>query len=113
MYRSSLFGFFRLMLASVAVISPLQPAAQAQLAVFDPTNLTQNALSAARALEQVRNQVLQITNQIRQLENDARNLTSLGRTFAPELMSQLDQLDQLINAARGLALKVNETRAAL
>jgi P-type conjugative transfer protein TrbJ len=57
--------------------------------------------------------VLQITNQIRQLENDARNLTSLGRTFAPELMSQLDQLDQLINAARGLALKVNETRTAL
>jgi P-type conjugative transfer protein TrbJ len=113
MYRSSLFGFFRLMLASVAVISPLQPAAQAQLAVFDPTNLIQNALSAARALEQVRNQVLQITNQIRQLENDARNLTSLGRTFAPELMSQLDQLDQLINAARGLALKVNETRTAL
>jgi hypothetical protein len=42
-----------------------------------------------------------------------RNLTSLGRTFAPELMSQLDQLDQLINAARGLALKVNETRTAL
>jgi P-type conjugative transfer protein TrbJ len=81
--------------------------------VFDPTNLIQNALSAARALEQVRNQVLQITNQIRQLENDARNLTNLGRTFAPELMSQLDQLDQLINAARGLALKVNETRTAL
>ena len=113
MYRPALARIFRLMLASVAVISPLQPAAQAQLAVFDPTNLIQNALSAARALEQVRNQVLQITNQIRQLENDARNLTSLGRTFAPELMSQLDQLDQLINAARGLALKVNETRAAL
>ena len=27
MYRSSLFGFFRLMLASASIISPLQPAA--------------------------------------------------------------------------------------
>ena len=65
MYRPTLVRIFRLMLASVALVSPLQPAAQAQLAVFDPTNLIQNALSAARALEQVRNQVLQITNQIR------------------------------------------------
>jgi conjugal transfer/entry exclusion protein len=32
-------------------------AAQAQLAVFDPSNLIQNALNAARALEQIRNQV--------------------------------------------------------
>ena len=110
MYRPAL---LRMMLASMAMLAPLQPAAQAQLTVLDPSNLIQNALNATRALEQIRNQVLQITNQIRQLENDARNLTSLGRTFAPELMSQLDQLDQLLNAARGLALKVNETRTAL
>ena len=113
MYRPTLVRIFRMVLASAALASPLQQAAQAQLTVLDPTNLIQNALNATRALEQIRNQVLQITNQIRQLENDARNLTSLGRTFAPELMSQLDQLDQLINAARGLALKVNETRTAL
>ena len=102
-----------LCLAALGIALPASPPAEAQLTVFDPSNLIQNALNATRALEQIRNQVLQITNQIRQLENDARNLTSLGRTFAPELMSQLDQLDQLINAARGLALKVNETRTAL
>ena len=113
MYRPALIRALSLALASMTIIAPLQPSAQAQLTVFDPSNLIQNALNATRALEQVRNQVLQITNQIRQLENDAKNLTSLGRTFAPELMSQLDQLDQLINAARGLALKVNETRTAL
>ena len=104
---------FSLCLAALGLALPASPPAEAQLTVLDPSNLIQNALNATRALEQIRNQVLQITNQIRQLENDARNLTSLGRTFAPELMSQLDQLDQLINAARGLALKVNETRAAL
>ena len=87
--------------------------AEAQLTVIDPTNLIQNALNATRALEQIRNQVLQITNQVRQLENDAKNLTRLGRSFAPELMGQLDQLDQVLNTARGLALRVNETRSAL
>lgn len=103
----------RALLAS-SVIAPFSVApAQAQLTVFDPTNLVQNALNAARALEQVRNQVTQITNQIRQLENDARNLTTLGRTFAPDIISKLGELDALINEARGLALQVNDTRAAL
>jgi P-type conjugative transfer protein TrbJ len=103
----------RMTLAAMTAALPSHAPAQAQLAVFDPTNLIQNALNAARALEQIRNQVTQITNQIRQLENEARNLTSLGRTFAPDLMNQLDQLDALLNEARGLALRVNETRAAL
>lgn len=103
----------RALLAS-AVIAPFVAApAQAQLTVFDPTNLVQNALNAARALEQVRNQITQITNQIRQLENDAKNLTSLGRSLAPDLMAKLAELDDLINEARGLALQVSDTRAAL
>jgi len=103
----------RLWLSSLAILAPQLPPADAQLTVIDPSNLIQNALNATRALEQIRNQMLQITNQIRQLENDAKNLTRLGRTFAPDLMSQLDQLDQLINAARGLALRVTDTRSAL
>lgn len=110
---SHLASILRMTLAAMAAIAPVTPPAQAQMAVIDPSNLIQNALNAARALEQIQNQVTQITNQIRQLENDARNLTNLGRTFAPELMAQLDQLDTLINEARGLALRVNETRAAL
>ena len=79
----------RMTASLMAMIAPTQPA-EAQLTVIDPSNLIQNALNAARALEQVNNQVMQITNQIRQLENDARNLTRLGRTFAPDLLGQLD-----------------------
>ncbi len=97
------------MALSLAAPSP----AQAQMTVIDPSNLVQNALNAARALQQINNQVQQITNQIRQLENDARNLAHLGRTFAPDIMAKLRELDALIDAARGLALQVNETRAAL
>ncbi|MEZ6029303.1 MAG: P-type conjugative transfer protein TrbJ [Hyphomonadaceae bacterium] len=103
----------RALLASSVIAPFIAAPAQAQLTVFDPTNLVQNALNAARALEQVRNQVTQITNQIRQLENDARNLTTLGRTFAPDIIGKLGELDALINEARGLALQVNDTRAAL
>ena len=103
----------RALLASSVIAPFIAAPAQAQMTVIDPTNLVQNALNAARALEQVRNQVTQITNQIRQLENDARNLTTLGRTFAPDIIGKLGELDALINEARGLALQVNDTRAAL
>ena len=103
----------RALLASSVIAPFIAAPAQAQMTVIDPTNLVQNALNAARALEQVRNQVTQITNQIRQLENDARNLTTLGQTFAPDIIGKLSELDALINEARGLALQVNDTRAAL
>jgi P-type conjugative transfer protein TrbJ len=106
-------NFIRALLAPSVIAPFIVAPAQAQLTVIDPTNLVQNALNAARALEQVRNQVTQITNQIRQLENDARNLTTLGRTFAPDIIGKLGELDALINEARGLALQVNDTRAAL
>lgn len=113
MSRMSLDAVIRAFIAA-ALIAPVAAApAQAQLTVIDPSNLIQNALNATRALEQIRNQVMQITNQVQQLENDARNLASLGRTFAPDLMAKLGELDALINEARGLALQVNDTRAAL
>jgi type IV secretion system protein TrbJ len=101
-------------LLGAVVLAPfaVQPA-QAQLIVNDPLNLIQTALNAARALEQINNQVTQITNQIRQLENDAKNLTRLGQTFAPDIMAKLREMDALLNEARGLALTVGETRAAL
>lgn len=82
------------------------PLAQAQMPVIDPANLIQTALTAERTLQQ-------INNQIRSLENEARNLMSLGRSFAPELLQRLRQIDALIEEARGVALRVQETRDAL
>lgn len=93
-------------LALAPIVLAAAPGAQAQMAVIDPTNLIQNALTAARTLQQV-------NNQIRSLENEARNLMSLGRTFAPELLQRLQQIDSLIDEARGVALRVQETRQAL
>jgi type IV secretion system protein TrbJ len=87
--------------------------AHAQWVVTDPLNLIQTALNAARALEQISNQVTQITNQVRQLENDAKNLARLGRSYSPEMLAKLREMDQLLTEARGLALQVNDTRHAL
>ncbi len=111
--KRRLSSLVRALLGAVAVAPFIAAPAQAQMAVIDPSNLIQNALNAARALQQINNQVTQITNQIRQLENDARNLTRLGDTFAPDIMARLREMDDLLNEARGLALRVGETRDAL
>ncbi len=111
--KRRLLSLARALLGAVALAPIVAQPAQAQLVVNDPANLIQNTLNAVRSLEQINNQVQQITNQIRQLENDARNLTRLGNTFAPDIMARLREMDALLNEARGLALRVGETRAAL
>lgn len=89
------------------------PPASAQLVTFDPINLIENALTAARELEQIANQASQITNQVKSLANEAKNLTNLGRSFTPEFLADLRQIDALIDEGSGIALKVQGTRDAL
>jgi type IV secretion system protein TrbJ len=49
----------------------------AQVIVFDPNNYAQNVLRAARALQQINNQITSLQNQAQMLINQARNLASL------------------------------------
>lgn len=51
--------------------------AAAQWIVYDPTNYAQNVLQAARALEQINNQITSLQNEAQMLINQARNLASL------------------------------------
>jgi P-type conjugative transfer protein TrbJ len=44
--------------------------------VYDPSNYSQNILTAARTLEQINNQIRQLQNQATSLINEARNLQS-------------------------------------
>lgn len=67
--------------------------------VFDPSNYSQNILTAAHTLEQ-------INNQIKQLQNDARNLTSLNFSSLGELRAALAATNTLIRQAQGLAFDV-------
>jgi len=112
MAKLSLSSVIRVILAALPV-APMAVPSQAQMAVIDPSNLIQNALTATRTLQQINNQIQQITNQVRSLENEARNLTNLGERFAPELVQQLRELDALVDTAGGVALEVQQTRDSL
>lgn len=82
----------------------LQPAAARTF--VDPLNLVQNTHSAARALEQINNQVRQLQNEALMLANQARNLAKLDINVVPRLRSSLAASERLIAEARGMAYDV-------
>lgn len=67
--------------------------------VFDPRNYAENVLAAARALEQ-------INNQIRQIEQQARMLAQNPLQLSPELMASIDEAQSLLARAEGLAFDI-------
>ncbi|WP_049809683.1 P-type conjugative transfer protein TrbJ [Variovorax paradoxus] len=75
--------------------------------VFDASNFIQNMLTAARALEQINNQVEQLQNEAQMLRNQARNLQGLDFSALSELKSTLAATSQLIQQAQGLAFNVS------
>jgi len=77
------------------------------LTVFDPTNYSQNLLTAARNLQQINNQVRQLANETQGLINQAQNLTSLPSSIASELQTSLSEVNGLIQNAQGLAYDVS------
>lgn len=79
--------------------------------VFDPSNFTQNLLSATRALQQINNQVRQLQNEAQMLTNDARNLTSLDFNAANRLRVTLATTNRLIQQAQGLAFEVSRAES--
>jgi len=95
-----------LLAAAAASLIALGPAAHAQWVVFDPSNYSQNILTAARTLEQINNQIRQLQNEAQMLTNQARNLTGLDFSSLAELRSALAATNQLIQQGQGLAFNV-------
>jgi multidrug resistance efflux pump len=60
----------------MAVVEPVR----AQLLVFDPSNYSQNLLTAARSLQQIQNQITSRQNQAQMLINQAKQLEQLPTT---------------------------------
>ena len=56
--------------------------------VYDPRNHAENILSAARALEQINNQITQLQNEAQMLMNQARNLASPALLFAAGIAAE-------------------------
>jgi P-type conjugative transfer protein TrbJ len=83
------------------------------MTVFDPKNFAQNLLQAARALEQIQNQVKSLENEAQMLTNMALNLEQLDVTSLGEITSALRRIDRLMAQAEGIAFDVQETSVAL
>lgn len=86
--------------AAIAIAWSVQ--AQAQIAVFDGANFGQNVLTAARALQQIQNQIQQLNNEAVMLANEARNLANLPFNIVGQLRQTLQSTTRLINQAPGL-----------
>jgi P-type conjugative transfer protein TrbJ len=104
--RRKLFIHAALLLA-LAASAP--NSASAQELVFDPWNDAENILSAARALDQINNQIRSLQNEARLLIDSARNLTSLPATTAAQLKGHIDEFNQLLAQALGITFNLERT----
>ena len=91
---------------AVTLIVPSAPA-HAQFTVFDPSNYSQNLLTAARTLQQVNNQIRSLQNQAQSLMNQAKNLTTISFPEIQAITSTLQQIDQLMGQAQGIQFRVD------
>ncbi|MCG5233823.1 P-type conjugative transfer protein TrbJ [Xanthobacter oligotrophicus] len=93
--------------APLAIAPVLSPPAQA-LTVYDPWNYAQNVMSAARALEQINNQITSLQNEAQMLINQARNLASLPHSSLQQIQQSVQRTQQLLGQAQSLAFDVGE-----
>ena len=93
-------------LSPVAVLVAPAPAVAA-MPVFDATNYAQNLLQAARALEQINQQVQSLQNEAAMLQNMAKNLQRIDFPQLTQLNNSLARIDQLMGKARGIDFKVD------
>ncbi|WP_315833489.1 P-type conjugative transfer protein TrbJ [Bradyrhizobium prioriisuperbiae] len=77
--------------------------------VFDPSNYSQNVLTAARTLEQINNQIRSLENQAQMLINQAKNLASLPSSVVGQLTSHINEINSLIAQAKGITFDIQNT----
>lgn len=90
----------------MALIAPSTPA-QA-FVVFDPSNYAQNLLTAARALNQINNQIKSLQNEASMLSNMAKNLTKIDFPQLQQITQSLQQIDQLMHDAQAVSFQVTQ-----
>lgn len=104
-----------LLAATAALALALAPAAHAQWVVYDPTNFSQNVLTAARSLQQINNQIQSLQNEAQMILNQGQMLVNQGKNLASLAYSPMAMLQQdiartnaLIQQAQGLATQVSQ-----
>ena len=101
----------RLVLA-VAAWAAAAGQARGQMAVFDPNNYAQNVLRAARALQQINNQIMSLQNQAQMLINQTRNLASLPYSAVQQIDQSIARTEQLLNQAQRIAFNPAQVNQA-
>lgn len=86
-------------------VLPAAPAAA--IPVFDPTNYARNVLQAARALEQINNQIASLQNEAAMLRNMARNLQRIDFPQLERVTSAMRRIDTLMGEARGIDFRMD------
>jgi len=95
------------LLAGACAIGLTLAAPASALIVYDPTNYSQNLLSAVRALEQINNQITSLQNEAQMLINQAKNLTSLDFSALNDLKQTIAKSKSLIDQAQGLSFDID------
>ena len=80
----------------------------AQVDRLDPNNYVQNVLTAARALQQINNQITSLQNEAQMLVNQARNLASLPYSSLQQLQRSIQRTQQLLAQAQRIAYDIQE-----
>ena len=92
---------------SLAMGLTMSSPAHAQITVFDPTNYSQNILTAARTLQQINNQIQSLQNEAQMLVNQAKSLSKIDFPELQQLTQKLRQIDRLMGQAQGIDFKVD------
>ena len=80
--------------------------ARAQMLVFDPSNYSQNLLTAARSLQQIQNQIKSLQNEAQMLINQAKQLEQLPTTVLNDVERDYSQIQNLLKQANGITYNV-------
>ncbi len=100
------FGLVTAVTVGGTLFLPNSPS-HAAIPVFDISNYSQNVLQAARALEQINNQVRSLQNEATMLQNMARNLQRIDFPQINRLTSALQRIDQLMGEAQAINFRVD------
>ncbi|MER9412337.1 P-type conjugative transfer protein TrbJ [Mesorhizobium sp. M0589] len=106
--RSIGMRFAAALLAAPVTLAPMLSTPAHALIVFDPSNYSQNVLTAARSLEQITNQITSLQNQAQMLINQARNLASLPFSSLQQLQQSVQRTQQLLGQAQNVAYDVQQ-----
>ena len=100
--------FAAALLTAPIALAPMLATPAHAIIVYDPTNYAQNVLQAARALQQITNQITSLQNEAQMLINQARNLASLPYSSLQQIQQSIQKTQQLLSQAQRIAYDVQQ-----